>query len=56
MDEQHPVETSVDWTDASKDVDEAINENTEQAEANATVEPLSSETLQQGNFKQGNPK
>ncbi|TVU73349.1 efflux RND transporter periplasmic adaptor subunit [Vibrio tasmaniensis] len=47
VDEPHPVEPSVDWTDASKDVDEAINENTEQAEASATVEPLSSETLSQ---------
>ena len=47
VDEQHPVEPSVDWTDASKGVDEAINENTEQAKVSATVEPLSSETLSQ---------
>ncbi|NOI92391.1 efflux RND transporter periplasmic adaptor subunit [Vibrio splendidus] len=42
--EPHPVEPSVDWTDASKDVDEAINENTEQAEVSATAEESSSET------------
>ncbi|PTP09289.1 efflux transporter periplasmic adaptor subunit [Vibrio splendidus] len=44
IDEAHPVEPSVDWTEATKGVDEAINENSEQAETSATVEPLSSET------------
>lgn len=44
VDEAHPIEPSVDWTEASKGVDEAINENSEQAETSATVEDSSSET------------
>ncbi|MEO9494925.1 MAG: efflux RND transporter periplasmic adaptor subunit [Vibrio splendidus] len=43
IDEAHPVEPSVDWTEATKGVDEAINENSEQAETSATVEDSSSE-------------
>ncbi|OBT31018.1 efflux RND transporter periplasmic adaptor subunit [Vibrio splendidus] len=43
IDEAHPVEPSVDWTEAKKGVDEAINENSEQAETSATVEDSSSE-------------
>ncbi|MEZ8360605.1 efflux RND transporter periplasmic adaptor subunit [Vibrio splendidus] len=42
IDEAHPVEPSVDWTEATKGVDEAINENSEQAETSATVEDSSS--------------
>ncbi|MEZ9154738.1 MULTISPECIES: efflux RND transporter periplasmic adaptor subunit [unclassified Vibrio] len=42
VDEAHPVEPSVDWTEATKGVDEAINENSEQAETSATVEDSSS--------------
>ncbi|PTP30599.1 efflux RND transporter periplasmic adaptor subunit [Vibrio splendidus] len=45
IDEAHPVEPSVDWTEATKGVDEAINENSEQAETSATVEDSSSESL-----------
>ncbi|MEZ9701053.1 efflux RND transporter periplasmic adaptor subunit [Vibrio sp. 10N.261.46.E12] len=44
LDEPHPVEPSVDWTEASKGVDEAVNENSEQAETSATFEQSSSET------------
>ncbi|WP_454440112.1 efflux RND transporter periplasmic adaptor subunit [Vibrio bathopelagicus] len=44
VDEPHPIEPSVDWTEASKGVDEAITENSEQAETNATVEKSASET------------
>ncbi|PTP12977.1 efflux RND transporter periplasmic adaptor subunit [Vibrio splendidus] len=43
IDEAHPVEPSVDWTEATKGVDEAINENSEQAETSVTVEDSSSE-------------
>ncbi|MEZ9417995.1 efflux transporter periplasmic adaptor subunit, partial [Vibrio sp. 10N.286.49.E1] len=52
VDEPHPIEPSVDWTDASKGVDEAINENTEKAETNATVGQSSSETLSQETLSQ----
>ncbi|RLQ19309.1 efflux RND transporter periplasmic adaptor subunit [Vibrio sp. SBT000027] len=45
IDEAHPVEPSVDWTEATKGIDEAINENSEQAETSATVEDSSSESL-----------
>ncbi|UPR49324.1 efflux RND transporter periplasmic adaptor subunit [Vibrio cyclitrophicus] len=40
----HPIEPSVDWTEASKGVDEAITENSEQAETSSTVEKSVSET------------
>lgn len=43
IDEAHPVEPSVDWTEATKGVDEAVNENSEQAETSVTVEDSSSE-------------
>ncbi|UXA00300.1 efflux RND transporter periplasmic adaptor subunit [Vibrio splendidus] len=41
--EPHPIEPSVDWTEASKGVDEAVNENSEQAKTSATVDKSSSE-------------
>ena len=44
VDEPHPIEPSVDWTEASKGVDEAIIENSEQAETSAAVEDSTSET------------
>ncbi|MEZ9362032.1 efflux RND transporter periplasmic adaptor subunit [Vibrio cyclitrophicus] len=40
----HPIEPSVDWTEASKGVDEAITENSEQAETSSNVEKSVSET------------
>ncbi|MEZ9747464.1 efflux RND transporter periplasmic adaptor subunit [Vibrio splendidus] len=43
IDEAHPVEPSVDWTEATKGVDETVNENSEQAETSVTVEDSSSE-------------
>ncbi|PTO92993.1 efflux RND transporter periplasmic adaptor subunit [Vibrio splendidus] len=43
IDEAHPVEPSVDWTEATKGVDEAVNENSERAETNAAAEQSSSE-------------
>ncbi|MFA0545618.1 efflux RND transporter periplasmic adaptor subunit [Vibrio splendidus] len=43
IDEAHPVEPSVDWTEATKGVDEAVNENNERAETNAAAEQSSSE-------------
>ncbi|MEZ8649613.1 efflux RND transporter periplasmic adaptor subunit [Vibrio splendidus] len=45
IDEAHPVEPSVDWTEATKGVDEAVNENNERAETNAAAEQSSSESL-----------
>ena len=44
VDEPHPIEPSVDWTEASKGVDETIRENSEQAETSSTVEKSVSET------------
>ncbi|OMO30105.1 efflux transporter periplasmic adaptor subunit [Vibrio sp. 10N.222.47.A9] len=43
IDEAHPVEPSVDWTEATKGVDEAVNENSEGGETNAAAEQSSSE-------------
>ncbi|MEZ8576581.1 efflux RND transporter periplasmic adaptor subunit [Vibrio splendidus] len=43
IDEAHPVEPSVDWTEATKGVDEAVNENNDRAETNAAAEQSSSE-------------
>ncbi|MEZ9568189.1 efflux RND transporter periplasmic adaptor subunit [Vibrio splendidus] len=43
IDEAHPVEPSVDWTEATKGVDEAVNENNERAETNVAAEQSSSE-------------
>lgn len=40
IDEAHPV----DWTEATKGVDEAVNENNERAETNAAAEQSSSKT------------
>ncbi|MEZ9244399.1 efflux RND transporter periplasmic adaptor subunit [Vibrio lentus] len=44
VDESHPIEPSVDWTESSKAVDEVINESSKGAEQNVTVEHSSNET------------
>ncbi|PMG46054.1 efflux transporter periplasmic adaptor subunit [Vibrio lentus] len=50
VDESHPIEPSVDWTESSKAVDEVINESSKGTEKNVTVEHSSNETQSKETF------